>query len=410
MLKVEHDLGAGTPADLSPAPIEVLIPAVRQRTRRRRLRNLAVVPAVAALVVGVGVIAFTGGGSPAVNRTGQTAAPSYRAPTSTKTPAVSPKTPASLAVGPNGELYIADTTRHQVIERLPNGRFEVVAGTGIAGDSGDGGSALQAEINGPGSLAIAPNGALYFAQWGRTTMAGGMLSSVVREVTPNGKITTIVGQDPNCGAVPSGSTSVPAKSAEFSGAELAIGSGGRLDISTTVCPNILNNLGGFLQLTSSGELVRTSVDAVPGTPGYCTGGTAGPGFVVFGCSSGARRGPRLMVVRSNGSTENYLDIGSQMNAMSSSNGTVVAIHNGAVVRVEVNALETLATPRQLSNLVPDASPGTGGGGIAIDRHGTVYVNQDFWLRHRGCADAIFEIHASGRIRLLWRSAPSRTCY
>jgi hypothetical protein len=41
-----------------------------------------------------------------------------------------------------------------------------------------------------------------------------------------------------------------------------------LDISTTVCPNILNNLGGFLQLTSSGELVQTPVGSVPGTSGF----------------------------------------------------------------------------------------------------------------------------------------------
>jgi hypothetical protein len=408
MTKVEDDLGAGTSTDLSHAPIEVLIPAVRQRARRRRLRNLAIVLAAAALVVGA--IAFTGGRSPARHRTARSVPPSSHASTFSKTPAVSPKAPGSLAVGPNGELYIADTTRDQVLRRLPNGSFEVVAGTGVAGDSGDGGSALQAEINGPGSLTIAPNGAVYFVQPGRTKGTGGMFNSVVREVAPNGRITTIIGQGPNCGAVPSKSTSVPAKSAEFDGAELSIGTGGLLDLSTTVCPNILNDLGSFLQLTSSGELVQTSADLVPGTPGYCTGGTAGPGFVVFGCASGARRGPRLMVVRSNGSTENYPDHGSQLNNTSSSGGTVVAFHNGAVVRVEANGLKTIATARQLSNVVPGTVGAMGDNGIAIDRHGNIYVNPDFLFGRHGCTDVILEIHASGPVSMLWRSAPGGTCY
>jgi hypothetical protein len=43
---------------------------------------------------------------------------------------VVPKAPGSLAIGPNGNLFIADDGRDQVLDRLPNGKFVVVAGNG----------------------------------------------------------------------------------------------------------------------------------------------------------------------------------------------------------------------------------------------------------------------------------------
>ena len=403
MLVLDRDrLEAGRTAATDP---EALIEEARRRARRRRLRNLAVVVAAAALVAGL--IAITGLSAPATHRTVGSASPSALARLANSSTVV-PEQPVSLAVGRNGELYASDVGREQILRRLPNGRFVVVAGTGIAGYTGDGGRATQAEVDAPGSLAIASSGALYFVQAGRTKTSLGLTNSVVREVAPNGKIATVIGQDANCAVTPSNSISAPAKSAEFSGAWLTIGNGGLLDVSTTVCPNILH-LGSFLQLTPSRELlVGTPLDAISNTSGYCTGAIAGRGFIAFGCSSGAGRGPRLMVVRSNGSTENYPDMGSQPNDISASNGTVVAIHNGAVVRVGVNGLETIATHRQLANLVSGAH--VGDGGIAIDRRGNVYVNQDFVFGRRGCADIIVEIGSNGHMRTLWHSTLTRLCY
>ena len=116
-----------------------------------------------------------------------------------------------------------------------------------------------------------------------------------------------------------------------------------------------------------------------------------------------------MVVRSNATTKNYPDHGSQANDISASNGTVVAIHNGAIVRVAVNGLTTIATPTQLINLVPGAEGSWPGDGIAVDPQGNVYVDQDYLIAHRGCADVIFKIGSSGQPRSLWRSAPTNSC-
>src|SRR3954449_90031 len=45
-------------------------------------------------------------------------------------------------------------------------RVETLAGTGVAGFSGDGGPGVQAQINNPYGLAIGPDGALYFCEIG----------------------------------------------------------------------------------------------------------------------------------------------------------------------------------------------------------------------------------------------------
>ena len=44
--------------------------------------------------------------------------------------------PGALAVGPHGQLYIADDSLSQILQALPGGRFKVIAGNGRRGYSG----------------------------------------------------------------------------------------------------------------------------------------------------------------------------------------------------------------------------------------------------------------------------------
>jgi hypothetical protein len=393
------------PSTSDPGIEDGVIEEARARQRRHRQIGWAL---AATAVTGALIAGLVGGGVGAGRYANGQTRTSGSSPPATSS-AVVPKEPVSLAVGPNGDLYVADPGREQILRRLPSGRFLVAAGTGVAGYTGDGGRATRAELDQPGSLAIAPNGAVYFVQAGRTKTSLGLRNSVVRKVEPSGKISTVIGHDPNCAVVPASSSSVPASSAEFSGASLTIGDGGQLDVSTTVCPNVLH-LGGFLRLTSSGLLVQTSAGSIPETSGYCGGGIAGNGFIAFGCASGGGRGARLMIVRSNGGARNYPDKGSQPNEMATANGTVVAIHNGSVVRIGVDGLETIATQRQLAKMVSGAALRMGDNGIAIDRHGSVYVNEDFLVDRRGCTDVIVDIDPAGHMRKLWRSALTRSCY
>ena len=95
---------------------------------------------------------------------------------------VAPRRPGSLAGSPNGVLYVADTVRHQVLARLPDGSIRVEAGTGRPGHSGDGGLAVDAELDTPYGMAVGRDGTLYVAD-ARTDR--------VRAISPGGKIRTV---------------------------------------------------------------------------------------------------------------------------------------------------------------------------------------------------------------------------
>ncbi len=71
----------------------------------------------------------------------------------------------ALAFDGDGRLYVSDTLNH-AIRRIDfeENRIDTVAGTGEAGFSGDGGDAVDAELNNPRDLQLSPDGkALYFA-------------------------------------------------------------------------------------------------------------------------------------------------------------------------------------------------------------------------------------------------------
>src|SRR3954451_7777300 len=59
---------------------------------------------------------------------------------------------------------------------------ETIAGTGVAGFSGDGGPGVQAQINNPYGLTVGPDGALYFCEIGnhrvrRLDLKSGVIST-----------------------------------------------------------------------------------------------------------------------------------------------------------------------------------------------------------------------------------------
>ncbi len=73
--------------------------------------------------------------------------------------------PAGVAVNAAGDIYIADT-HNQRIRKVSGGTITTIAGTGIAGFSGDSGVAASAQLSNPSALALDSSGNLFIADTG----------------------------------------------------------------------------------------------------------------------------------------------------------------------------------------------------------------------------------------------------
>jgi uncharacterized protein (TIGR03437 family) len=91
--------------------------------------------------------------------------------------------PSSVAADALGNLYIADRDNHRIRRVTPDGTITTIAGTGDAGNGGDGGLAVQAQLHSPSGVSLDPAGNLYIADTGNHR---------VREVTPWGQIAPVV--------------------------------------------------------------------------------------------------------------------------------------------------------------------------------------------------------------------------
>jgi uncharacterized protein (TIGR03437 family) len=92
--------------------------------------------------------------------------------------------PTGVAVDASNNVYIADTLNHRIRKVGTDGKISTVAGTGEAAYAGDGGTAVAAKINHPTGIAVGPGGSLYIAD---------RLNHRVRKVTSDGIIRTLAG-------------------------------------------------------------------------------------------------------------------------------------------------------------------------------------------------------------------------
>jgi streptogramin lyase len=90
----------------------------------------------------------------------------------------------------NNTLYIADTDNHRIRKMdLATNIVTTIAGTGVAGYSGDDGAATSAQLNAPRDLEIGPEGDLYIADTDNGRVRAIDLSSgVIRTVVGTGEL------------------------------------------------------------------------------------------------------------------------------------------------------------------------------------------------------------------------------
>ncbi|MBI3537277.1 MAG: hypothetical protein HY070_06970, partial [Chloroflexi bacterium] len=124
--------------------------------------------------------------------------------------------PFAIAFDKQGNLYIADGPAHRVRRVGLDGKIRTMAGTGEAGNSGDGGAATNAKLNSPKSLAVDDRNRLLIAStFGgpirRVDLDTGIISTLQGvsgyyvSIDAEGKIYVATGQqifrvDPNSGA------------------------------------------------------------------------------------------------------------------------------------------------------------------------------------------------------------------
>ena len=71
--------------------------------------------------------------------------------------------PRTAAVAANGDIYFTDTYHHQIGRLDGSGKVTTIAGNGYAGDSGDGGPALEASLKTPHGVAVDNRGNVFIA-------------------------------------------------------------------------------------------------------------------------------------------------------------------------------------------------------------------------------------------------------
>jgi len=103
-------------------------------------------------------------------------------------PAVEAKigAPSAIRFDAAGNLYFSDTANHVIRVVDTNGTISTVAGTGQPGFAEDGTLATEAALDTPWGLAVSPDGQIFMSD---------SMNNRVRRITPGGAIQTLVGSE-----------------------------------------------------------------------------------------------------------------------------------------------------------------------------------------------------------------------
>jgi sugar lactone lactonase YvrE len=242
----------------------------------------------------------------------------------------------SEAVPPLQQIAVDGTGTGGILQVNP-GNLKTIAGIGTAGDSGDGGPAIMAQLNQPNGVAFDPSGNLYIAD---------TPANVVRKVDTTGKITTFAGTGGPAGFSGDGG---PATAAELS-----------------IPFSVASDKNGNIYIEDTGNDVIRKVDATTGlittfagtpqTPGHS--GDGGPATAAkFNQNQGARfdSAGNLYVPTCNGASVRKIDT------------------TGKISTVAGNFTEGFSGDGGSATAAQLQCPS----GVAIDAAGNLYIADEF---------------------------------
>jgi sugar lactone lactonase YvrE len=262
-------------------------------------------------VAGNGTFAFSGDNGPATN--------------------ASLSNPTGVTLDAFGNLYIADYANNRIRMVSPSGIITTVAGNGTQGYSGDNGPATSAELYYPTGVAADSYGNLYIADTN---------NSRIRQVSPNGIITTVAGD----GVAGYSGDNAAATSAELSHPlSMSVDSFGNLYIA--------DQLNNRVRMVTASTGIITTV-AGNGTQGFS--GDDGP------ATSAELTSPTSVVVDASGD----LDIADSGN----SRIRKVTTSTGVITTVAGNGTQAYS-----GDNVAATSAGMSAIGVTVDASGNIYI-------------------------------------
>lgn len=297
--------------------------------------------------------------------------------------------PHELAVSPSGTFYVGDDGLDRIFKRLPNGTFAVVAGSGHHGYSGDGGPAVDAELDSIGEMTFASNGTLYFADRNR-----------IRSVSPSGRIKTVVGNGSSSPkGVANGTPALQAFVGSVSG--LTFGPDDDLYFAGGNNPVIRLTAQGRIRVIASGREFANLCGILQLYPAELAFDRSGDLYVSTGNSfqltelpKGARHAVCISGLRRAGGSPGALTTGP--------NGTVFGSWQNRIVQIKGSKVETYLSfslneiPRVNGAFWPDD--------IAIAPNGTIFSDCQAGNGASGTT-AIIAISPNRHVTTLWARTP-----
>jgi sugar lactone lactonase YvrE len=287
-----------------------------------------------------------------------------------------PRLPGALAVGPNGNLYVADDGRNQILERRRDGTFAVVA----------------RGLNRPGGMVFGPNGTLYVAGEG---------DNRVLAISPHGTVSTVAGNG-HAGWVESGRSALAAPLSQPEDVKLA--ANGNLVVAAA---------SEVVRLTAEGRLIRIAgsrrFEGVFGIGGPAIQASAdGPDGLAFDSAGDlfiAGFDTKALLMVTPAGTMRLVDDAfyprGDGGLVTAPGGSVLAMDTASIVRVSPHGVHTVL------DFVHRHVPGVRGfflpDGIAVAANGDLYLDTDAgngWTE----TSALIVIRPTGKIVTLWASS------